>query len=126
MNWPFLQQHHLFFIEGTDENLLLKAQSNGLWSVSWGTTGEESPTTWNGIGQNASLLNQWIHVAVTYEETTGTRRLFIDGVLRGSDSGVPPFSPGVIETANLGRGPEPVIAYPCERTIQMGSRLVIS
>ena len=101
---------HLFYVQGSNESLLIRAQESGAWTVSWGATGEEDPTSWNSIGQ--SMTNKWLHVALTYESTTGTRKLFIDGTLVASNAGVPLFSPGDVLSTSLGKGPEPLVAYP--------------
>ena len=44
-------------------------------------------TAWNVMG--AASVNQWIHVAISYEGSGTTRRFFINGILQGSASTQP-------------------------------------
>ena len=74
--------------------------NGGNWSYWAGNNGPSGQ--WNAINGPAVPLNTWQHVAVTYDSSTQTRNMFVDGVeVLTANLGV---SPNALRNIHIGSG----------------------
>lgn len=56
---------------------IIYVEPNGNWSFWAGNNGPSG--TWNPVSAGAAIGNTWTHVAITYDEATTTRKMFLNG-----------------------------------------------
>lgn len=74
--------------------------SEGIWAF-WNGGGPGSNGFWNSFNGSAVVINEWHHIAVTYDHDSNTKSIYTDGVLAATTHPVA-FSPndGTAATAN--------------------------
>lgn len=84
----------------TSNGLILYNDANGIWSFWAGNNGASGQ--WNDRNAGPVEVNTWTHVAITYDETTTTRRLLLNGVEVLNE--VLGISPNVLRNMHFGAG----------------------
>jgi len=74
--------HRSPFTSREDNNVsvngpIIYVEPSGLWSYWAGNNGPSGE--WNPVTASAAIGNTWTHVAITYDSTTLTRKMFLDG-----------------------------------------------
>lgn len=71
--------------------------SGGNWNF-W--TGDGNPG-WNTVNGGSVEVGSWTHLAITYSDSTKTKKIYVNGELANSTTGDPIYSPNGPQTENL-------------------------
>lgn len=77
---------------------------NGNWEF-W--TGNGDPGWPNTVAAGAVQLNEWQHLAISYDAATNTKSLYVNGTLANSDTDIltsPLYVPNAVENLHIGGG----------------------
>lgn len=80
---------------------ILYNNSGGNWSFWSGNAGASG--TWNQVNNGAVALNTWTHLAITYDASTQTKSLFVNGVSTSTLAGISANGPQM-EALHIGSG----------------------
>ncbi|WP_245563634.1 LamG-like jellyroll fold domain-containing protein [Longispora albida] len=61
------------------------------WQFERAGSDADSPASWHSVTGTAPQLNTWTHLVGTYDAATGTQKLYINGVLAGSNTFTAPW-----------------------------------
>lgn len=67
------------------DGYILYAGSDNRWQF-WTGDGESAIDTWDTITGPNVVLNEWTHLAISFDAATSTKRLFVNGVLAASST----------------------------------------
>lgn len=95
---------------GSTHGYILYTVPNGDWSF-W--TGDGNPG-WNELGGGASTLDTWTHIAISYDEGTETKSIYVNGVLVDSTTGPGQYDPNgpQMEALHIAGGADDGASFP--------------
>lgn len=84
---------------GSVHGYLVYNDSSGNWNFWTGTGGPSG--AWNQMSGGPVEVGSWTHLAVSYDDASQTKRLYVNGTLAGSNSAANLYSPNGPQSENL-------------------------
>ncbi|MDB4438337.1 lamin tail domain-containing protein [bacterium] len=84
---------------GSVHGYLVYNDSGGNWNFWTGTGGPSG--AWNQMSGGPVEVGSWTHLAVSYDDTSETKRLYVNGALAASNSATNLYSPNGPQSENL-------------------------